>query len=253
MKVIGSNGNEITEWKTWERPQDEAKQWVEGRSAMEIAKAFFRSSQPALPPPLLALLATHPAFSGFVASEVRPELETNLPPTSRGPRHHDVWIRGAVAGRRVVLGIEAKVDEPFDAPLASKHRDALERSPNSDFPERLRVLGELLFGGSFDVNDAVYAGLGYQLLSGIAGTLIQAAHDDAPVAAFVIYELVTSKSDPKKRANNAHALESFVRLLPGNYTSVVAGHFLGPIAYTPALPLPRTVELYVAKVVDVVS
>ena len=80
MKVIGKGGQEITAWENWEAPRDKAKQWVEGRSAMEIARAFFRGGAAQVPSPLLAMLLREPSLAGFEAIEARPEVSPQTSP-----------------------------------------------------------------------------------------------------------------------------------------------------------------------------
>lgn len=231
MKIIGKRGQDITSVDTWERPAKPIEHWVAGRSAMEIARAFFRSGTAALPEPLVALLAGEPVLAGFKADEARPEYQTALPPRgSSGPRNHDVWLRGAVAGRRVGIGIEAKADESFDLPVAAKLASAEKRiadGKGTDAPERLEILGLMLFGPAFDLGNPVYGRIGYQLVSGLAGTLIQAAREGASLAVFVVYEFSTPLTNAERQKENAKALDEFLRLLPGSYAGPEAGHLVG--------------------------
>jgi hypothetical protein len=254
MRVIGKQNQEILSWQDWERPRDKAKQWVEGRSAMEIARAFFRNGNARLPEPLTRLLQNEPALSNFTAHEVRPEFETDLPPRgSSGPRNHDVWLRGYAGHRRVSIGIEAKADEAFDRPLSSKDEYGSRRLADgnaTDMPARLTLLGAMLFGPQFDLTTPSFSRLGYQLVTGVAGTVIQAAHDGASTAAFVIYEFSTPLTSTQKQARNATDLAVFVRLLPGARSGPGPGQIIGPIPLEAAGPLPHPIELYIGKVID---
>lgn len=257
MKIIGKREQEITSWEAWERPTDPTKHWVAGRSAMEIARTFFRGGTAALPSPLVALLAGEPVLAGFEADEVRPEHQTALPPPgASGPRNHDVWLRGAVAGRKVGIGIEAKADESFDLPVAAKLANAEKRiadGKGSDAPERLQILGSMLFGPSFDLGNPVNGRIGYQLVSGLAGTLIQAARDDANLAAFVVYEFSSPLTNAEKQKENAKALDAFVRFLPGSHGGIEAGQLLGPIHFDESEHLTRAVDVYIGKVTEKVA
>lgn len=254
MKIIGKRAQEITSWEDWERPANPIKHWVAGHSAMEIARAFFRGGTAALPSPLVALLAGEPVLAGFEADEARPEHQTRLPPSgASGPRNHDVWLRGRVTGRKVGIGIEAKADEPFDDPVAVKLSDAEKRiadGKGSHAPERLQILGSMLFGPSFDLDNPVYGRIGYQLVSGLAGTLIQAAREEASLAVFLVYEFSSPLTNPEKQKENAKALDAFVRLLPVSYGGLEAGHLLGPIHFDASEHLTRAVDVYIGKVTE---
>lgn len=257
MKVIGKRGQEITRWEDWERPARPVEHWVAGHSAMEIARAFFRSGTAALPEPLVALLGGHGAFVGFDAAEARPEHQTALPPAgASGPRNHDVWLCGNVVGRPVRIGIEAKADEPFDEPVWVKVAEAAKRiaeGKGSDAPERMAILGAMLFGASFDAGIPAYASIGYQLVSGLAGTAVQAARDGASLAAFVVYEFSTPLTRATEQTKNAMALDAFVRVLPGSFRSAGAGHLVGPIHFDASQYLAAAVDVYIGKVTDEVA
>ncbi len=192
MKILDKSGAPILSWTDWVPPRGGDKQWVEGRSAMEIARAFFREGTAAMPRPLNRLLESSSVTAGFVAETALPEFETKLPPRgSSGPRNHDVLIRGHAGARKITIGIEAKADEPFDGPLSAKQAYAQKRvaeGKNTTMPERLSILGKLLFGSKFDLANGQYSELGHQLIAGVAGSAIQADIDGADVAVFVVYE-----------------------------------------------------------------
>jgi hypothetical protein len=251
MKILGKGGRLIESWEDWERPLRDS-QWAEGRSAMEIARAFFRDGEPRLPRPLADLLRSVQSLSAFVADEARLEFKTDLPPKgASGPRNHDVWVRGQAGELRVCVGIEAKADEAFDHSLSKKLADAYKKSVaglGTDLPARLAALGTLLFGHSFDLARPSYQRLGYQLLSGTAGTAIQASRDGTSTAVFAVYEFITRKTRAENHDSNAADLDAFVGLLPGGFTGVVPGQLVGPIRLTASAILPRAVELFIGKV-----
>jgi hypothetical protein len=55
----GRDGREIRDWRSWTRPK-EPYQWHRGRSAMELARAWFVSAVPVCPREIADLLASHP-------------------------------------------------------------------------------------------------------------------------------------------------------------------------------------------------
>lgn len=230
--------------------------WAEARSAMEIARAFFRYGEPRLPEALTTLLRSKPSLADFVAEKVRPECRTALPPLgSSGPRNHDVWLSGHSRERKVCVGIEAKADEPFGDPLAKKRALAMARIKQGKatrWLERLESLGAMLFGPRFDLGNPICSAIGYQLLSGVAGTAIQSAQDGANLAVFVVYEFSTPKTKAKNHERNAAALDAFVRLLPGGHRGLEPGALVGPFQLFDARFMPQAVELHIGKVRETV-
>jgi hypothetical protein len=109
----------------------------------------------------------------------------------------------------------------------------------------------MLFGPRFDLGAPVYSGIGYQLVSGVAGTAIQSTRDGASIAVFVVYEFSTPKTKAKNHARNAAALDAFVRLLPGGHRGPEPEALVGPFQLFEAL-MPPAVELYIGKVKETV-
>src|SRR5688572_31607928 len=98
MRIVNertSPARQITRWEDWSQPAQPDLHWVEGRSAMELARAFFRSGIPCLPPVIDTVLRSNPRFERAAIIEGVPELKTMLPPQgASGPRNHDLWLRG---------------------------------------------------------------------------------------------------------------------------------------------------------------
>jgi len=58
MELVKKNGEAINCWQDWEPPKKDY-QWKEGRSAMEVAKSWFRQSVAAPPKEIVQLLFNH--------------------------------------------------------------------------------------------------------------------------------------------------------------------------------------------------
>ena len=58
MELVKRNGEEIQRWQDWERPKSEIH-WKKGRSAMEVAKSWFRQSDAAPPSEIVQMLFNH--------------------------------------------------------------------------------------------------------------------------------------------------------------------------------------------------
>ena len=75
FKLTHSDGTPIASWEEWTRPKRDY-QWKEGRSAMELAKSWFRNGTPAPPQELLGLLNAHDRTKGVRFVSGTPEKVT---------------------------------------------------------------------------------------------------------------------------------------------------------------------------------
>src|SRR5690349_2326666 len=78
-------------WREYGGPKDPEKQWVELRSAYELARAWCGDGNAvAAPEDFLGLLKTHSRLDGLEIVEGYAELKTGL----RGERNHDLLLLG---------------------------------------------------------------------------------------------------------------------------------------------------------------
>jgi len=110
-----------------------------------------------------------------------------------------------------------------------------------------------------DLIELAVADLPYQLLPAIAGTLLEARHQNASKAVLVIHEFRTAKTVDANLDANADALNRFLRLLlPANGTSVCEnfmlenGRIVGPIIITErpvtgTNRIPSDIPLFIGK------
>ena len=112
MNLTRADGTPINKWEDWTPPKHE-KHWKSGRSAMELARAWFRVGQNAAPPEeLIELLSSHERLTNLEFIQGTPELVTQLPQKGEG-RNHDLHFICKTPLERVTFCIEAKADEPF--------------------------------------------------------------------------------------------------------------------------------------------
>jgi hypothetical protein len=83
-EITTPDGTPIKSWEEWSRPKRDY-QWKEGRSAMELAKAWFSHEGPTVPPEVESILLTHPRLEGLELIRAIPELVTPLPKTRQEP------------------------------------------------------------------------------------------------------------------------------------------------------------------------
>jgi hypothetical protein len=252
MKLRHPSGKSITDWRDWERPK-KSYQWAPGRSAMELARAWFTSSTPTVPPELSELLASHPLTRKLTLSDGTPEFVTGLPERGEG-RNHDLVLHGQ-ADRPVTLCVEAKADEPFDKLVSEVWAESTDAAGQpvgkSRKAQRLQALLTLLFGPDAKPTTAPWSEIRYQLLTAAAGTVIQASRDGAPIGVMVVHEFLTEKVDrvenvPRNAADFALFTATLARV---PREKVRSGALYGPVKFPRGQYLAREVQLLIGKAV----
>lgn len=251
---LEKNGTRITCLDDWRRlaPPKGEHQWVEGRSAFELAHAWCGTGGPIVPDNLQDLLASNDATRGLVIELAIPEHRIPFDDHGGEPRNADLAFVGHVAGAKVAVTVEAKADEPFGATVSETIAAALERAlenPASRGVRRVEDLVRALLGphkkGQRHAGD-----LRYQLLTATAGSVAYAVAEDAPTAVLVVHEFVTPKTEDRLRARNADDYQAFLSRL-GGLTPVEHDRSLlvGPFV-VPGSPLfDHAPPLFVGKIV----
>lgn len=220
------DGTPITSWETWTRPKKDY-QWEAGRSAMELAKAWFRQERVAVPTELAQLLASSARLSGLQLVRGIPEHVTGLPERGEG-RNHDLWLLGRTASEQVTICVEAKADEPFGNETVAEYRASATKRRENGKPtkasERIAQLLALVPG-----EKCRWEKIRYQLLTAICGTAIQAKLDGSALAVFAVHEFHTSKTTPDKIAVNANDFNAFMAAIGASDTPVKPGRLYGPV------------------------
>lgn len=206
--------NDVCSWFRYAEPEGGQRQWKEGRSAMEFAR-FMLSGNGKMPKLIQQYLNSigckDEVFTCY------PEEVTNYDTKKFGSgtgRHHD----GLLVSNNYLIGIEAKVSEPFDKEISIKLEDAMK---NKDKGEnmRKRIFSSLKMIKS-DFNDESLGSvksLMYQLVSGTVGTIIESQNRGKKNACFLIIEFVGDVDKEKdyniKVENNGKAYEDFLKFL----------------------------------------
>lgn len=142
LKLTKPDGSPITQYQEWTRPKKEY-QWKAGRSAMELARSWFRNDHPQPPDELLSLLHSIPRLNKLQLIMGYPELVTPLPERGEG-RNHDLALIGHTDKESVTITIEAKADEPFgNDSVLEYYFKAINRRKNgisTRVPERINQL-----------------------------------------------------------------------------------------------------------------
>jgi hypothetical protein len=253
---IGKGQREIRSVEDWFEvapPAKGEKQWVDKRSAKELAKAWFPvPGQPQVPAELDALLASSPSLGRVTLTKAEPEAHVYFDDLRGNPRQCDLLVEGKCALGPIVVSVEAKADEAFGKlageelanceRLAREGRDQ-EAATRSHVPERIDRLASALFG----TDRSAVLGIRYQLLYGVAAAL--SAASQAKGAAFVVHEFLSDATSERKQHQNQADLDRFMALLTkGAVSSLTSGALVGPFS-VPGNDHIARVPLFVGKAV----
>jgi hypothetical protein len=228
----------VDQWGVLAKPAQDLH-WQDGRSAKELAKAWFDGSGPAA---LAKLLARHAETDGLRIHKATAEAQTTFDSLPGGRRNHDLLIEAETAGGPTIIGVEGKADETFgqtiDGYLRAAERRA-ERGEATNAPRRLEGLLADLAATTLDSRPEL-GELRYQLFSGVAGTL--AAAGTGTQAVFVVHEFKTSKTTKRRRDANGAAIARFVEhvlggVVPADQEWWLVGPFSVPAERWSKIPL----------------
>ena len=159
-----------------------------------------------MPQELKNILQSHPLTRNFIPDFAIPEYVTRLDNFFGEHRNHDLIINGMSDDLKVLISIEAKADESFGELICNVGS----KNPNSKIPQRLELLKNSIFGRTID---DVIGNVRYQLLTGVAGALIEAKNRGADISVFIVHEFLSKALDYKKLEQNSDDFEYFVRIL----------------------------------------
>ena len=223
----GEKIRSVGDWLRLAPPKKKEKHWKPGRSAFELAQAWVRTKCAEVPEAITRILKGHPCTASLALCEAIPEKRTRLDKFRGERRNHDLVAWGCTKDAvKILVGIEAKADESF-GPLVSKVERTGRMKPGSNLCARVDLLCQALFGRK--CQDGLRT-LRYQLLTGLAGTVIEAGDKEASLAVFLVHEFATSLTTEKKLQGNSADSKAFVAALPcPTVGTAVEGRLIGPI------------------------
>lgn len=179
--------NNVKDWKTYAPPQNPNTQWVEGKSAKTLAEYVFKDDKKDFEQKIGGLLSSL-SLAIPQTFTCEPEAKTYFPSNwgTSGPRSHDLLMVGKAD---ILIGIEAKVDEPFGEKLSTMRKTAEKKNADGGKNMNLRIDSILNFlypkGAPTNSEDLMY-----QLLSATAGTIIEAKRQGKKnaVALFMVFK-----------------------------------------------------------------
>jgi hypothetical protein len=243
MNQSGDNIHSPNDWFKYAPPAKGKLHWLKGRSAMELAKVWFRDGLPKMPDELSDLINLHPDTGGYEIDYAIPEYETKLDDNKGKGRNHDLIIIGDAAGKRTLIAIEAKVDETFGLIVSKYVYNSVKDNPRSKVPDRVRQLSEAILG-TCDTSR-----IRYQLIHAIAGTLIEAKNRGAVQAVFIVHEFVPIKGRSIKAVQNDHDYSDILKLLCSNKKHEdITEALYGPLSVPGGGYVPSDIPLDLGKI-----
>jgi len=248
--LIHKNDNRIESVEDWfllAPPKKGLRQWKDGRSAKELAKAWFpQPGSPQIPPDLFSLLNNHPNFTNTEILEGTPEHKIPLDNFHGETRNADLVLVGTSGDIKISINIEAKADEPYDKTIADKLRTV--KNLRSKIPDRIDMLCQALFGATPKSNLDLLD-LRYQLLTGCAGALIEASKVGAEAAVFVVHVFISDAVEGYKIQLNDSDYVCFLKCMDGADIEYSAdGSLVGPLTVPGGPFVPSDMPLYVGKI-----
>jgi hypothetical protein len=210
MRIVGRGATPIRTLDDWEHsaaPTGGARQWAEGRSALECARAWVGRRGPAPPEEIENLLDEHADTRGFAFGLVAPEVRVPVDEYRGSTRNIDVLACGRVHEIPTVIAIAAKVDEPFGPTIAEALRRARE---GSKVPDRIGRLCQLVLRCSLEKTMKSTPDLRYQLLHGLGAAILAASQMNVRQAVFVVHEFHARAATLSQYAANSHDWHAFL-------------------------------------------
>ena len=227
--MIEKDGRRLTTLEEWHSyaPPKRKLHWKDGRSAKENARLWLGAA-PDLPSGIVELLRASGSVGNLRSWSAEPEAKVSFDAIKRGPANLDVLVQAKDKNGPVVIGVEAKADEPFGSTvkktlLAAQKR--LARNPQSKGVERVRGLA-MTFGLELDRREVL--DLRYQLLTLTAATAAEARRQSAQRSVVIVHEFVSALTKAEYRARNARDLRSFLEIAFGRTGAIGPGMIGGP-------------------------
>jgi hypothetical protein len=213
MEFKSDSEQEISDFESWKlygKPK-RPEHWKEGRSAYELARDWVGDGD--APERTRALIATR--FPGCHLESGAVEKRTRFDKYRGEVRNHDLLVTGSCDAGNLVVGVEGKADESFGESISKQQASAQKRLDANEASKGIARLGDLTNlcfskGLPDALADAALAGLGYQLMTGLAGTLADAKEFDAQAAVFLVHEFHTDQTDESKQAENSEQYKRFI-------------------------------------------
>jgi hypothetical protein len=238
----------LTDLAMWEQHAGPKRpgQWQDRFSAKESAMAWLKAL-PHLPPEIVTLLGTHPAFGTVESWTAEPEAQLRFDDHG-GPRNSDLLVDAIDEHGRFHLAVEAKVRESFGETVERALTVAqarLRKIPESKGETRVNELCERYL--SAKPLDADVRDLRYQLLTATAGAVQEALRAGVQRTVFLVHEFIKPPSTHGAYTANARDFDAFISRLTRESVRQVPPGRLVEIPLPVAATNERSLRFFVGK------
>ncbi len=214
---IEYKGQKIQSIQNWERfvfSGKKKKHWKPGRSAYSLAGFILNNSGQVF----LKNLISSCFAEEFELEKAYPEYEARFDKYGKG-REHDLAIFGKTnSGKKLFIGVEAKVDESFGDTIATAYHNAKSKELNKEKTNAPKRIEDLLNFNFKKINKKSF-GLRYQLLFSTAGTLCV----DADIHVLLVLVFKTPSYDNLKGQANKREFSEFMKNIKAS--TIAENHF----------------------------
>jgi hypothetical protein len=203
IEYKGNTISNLTDWERFAFSGKKAKHWAEGegRSAYSLADFIINNDGEER----ITELVSAQINEKFTLDLAHPEFEARFDKYGQG-REHDLGIFGKTdTGKKIFVGVEAKVDESFGGKIAAAYHNGKMMELNGESTNAPKRIEDLL-KFNFTTIKASDFQLRYQLLFSTAGTLCI----DADIHILLILVFRTGSYNIKKGAANYKDLQAFL-------------------------------------------
>jgi hypothetical protein len=226
MKIYSSDSKEkeiytLDDWFKFCPPEGKEKQWVDLRSAKEMAKFWTDENNVGY---FKAFVKQ--SFNDFDFDYIVPECVSKFDSFGK-PRQHDLLI--TEKNNKVILTIEGKADETFgNMFFGEKFKETITektKNNNSKALERMMNLYQNYFKSNAKILEIMY-----QLTHWFAGSLVDAIQFDTGNFIMVLQEFQSNLTKAENLNSNHIEFEKFIEFISeGKYSKINNKQILGPI------------------------
>lgn len=241
----------MEQWFEFAPPKGGSRQWVDGRSAKELARAWLESDQN-LPHEIAEALQSVASLGAPISWHAEAEAKLPFDELRGETRNSDLVVEARTVNGSILIAIEGKADESFGPTLRQATGTALLNFIKSHESRGLLRIQQLVQSvlGSRDEGRKEALQIRYQLLTATAGAMCEAQRRNCSAAVLLVHEFQTSRTEDELHQANTADLDGFVDWISnGCVNSVPTGKIVGPFTLPGAPLFSATLPFYIGKAV----
>ncbi|MBC8756574.1 hypothetical protein H2O64_18020 [Kordia sp. YSTF-M3] len=226
----------VKEWFEHCPPTNQKKQWVDKRSAKEMAK-FWTDNQKRDDFQLYLKKVSKELVFNYALPEISTEFDDY-----RSPRKTDLCIFAKNRNRKVLISIEGKADEHFGENYIDKEWIL---SINAKIKnKKSRKLDRIIELYKRFNSDSEFINLRYQLTYWLAGSIDEAIRNEIDTVFLIVQEFHSDITSKKKIDANKEDLDYFINFITNSsHKRINKNELIGPIKNL----FTKQINLYIGK------